>query len=132
MNYLKLFIITLAVLFITDWIWLGLVAKKLYVQSYQYWFNMNNGTLYTNKWAVALVYILFALGIVIFIPPVAQGSILSAAIFGGIFGAIIYGIYDFTCLALFKNWPIAMSLLDWAWGAVLGAWASAIAVYWSR
>ena len=36
-----------------------------------------------------------------------------------VFGLVVYAVYDFTCLALFKDWPIGMTMLDCLWGGVL-------------
>jgi uncharacterized membrane protein len=35
------------------------------------------------------------------------------------FGFFIYASYDLTNLALLKDWPIGMSLIDMTWGTLL-------------
>jgi uncharacterized membrane protein len=45
---------------------------------------------------------------------------------GAMFGFFIYASYDLTNLALLKDWPLDMSIIDMTWGTVLsGVSASA-------
>lgn len=126
---LKLFFIALVAFISTDVIWLRFVAKNLYFQHYGHWLNIANGQLKILWWAAGFVYLLFALGVTVFILPLAHNSPCWAAFYGAVLGAIIYGVYDCTCLAIFKNFPIAMGLLDWLWGIVLYSWSSFLTVY---
>ncbi len=129
---LKLFFIAFFVFIITDTMWLGFVAKNLYFQHYEPWLNLVDGQLKPLWWATLLVYLLFALSVIVFILPLADHSPYQAAFYGAMLGAIIYGVYDFTCLAIFKHFPIGMGLLDWGWGIFLCAWSSFLTVYLSR
>lgn len=126
---LKLFLIAFIVFIITDMIWLGFVAKNLYFQHYGPWLNLVDGQLKPLWWATLMVYLLFALSLTVFIIPLAHNSPYWAALYGVVLGAVVYGVYDFTCLAIFKNFPIGMGLLDWLWGTVLYAWSSFVTCY---
>ncbi len=126
---LKLFLIAFLVFIITDSIWLSFIAKNLYFQNYGPWLNLVNGQLKPLWWAAIMVYLLFALSVIVFIIPLAHNSPFWAAVYGAILGAVIYGVYDFTCLAIFKDFPIGMGLLDWLWGIVLCSWGSFLTVY---
>lgn len=126
---IKLFFIALFIFIITDTIWLGFIAKNLYFEQYAQWLRFEGGQLKPIWWTTLIVYLLLALSIVVFIIPLAQNSLLYAAIYGAILGAIIYGVYDFTCLAIFKDFPIAMGFIDWAWGATLCSWSSLATKY---
>lgn len=126
---LKTFIIALFVFFITDMIWLGWLAKGYYIEQYRPWLRFSNGELQPIWWAAFMVYLLFALGTVVFIVPLASGSLLNAAIYGTVLGGVIYGVYSFTCLALFNNWPLGMAFFDWVWGMVLCTWGGFITVW---
>lgn len=127
----KLFFIAFFVFLFTDMIWLGFVAKSFYFQHYEPWLRLSDGKLMPMWWAALMVYLLFALSMIIFIIPLSQGSLLNAAFYGAILGAVIYGVYDFTCLAIFKNFPIMMGLIDWLWGTFLYSWSAVITVYFS-
>lgn len=129
---LKLFLITCLVFISTDSIWLGYLAKSLYFESYAPWLRLVDGQLEPLWWAVLMVYLLLSLSVVVFVLPLAQNVLYKAAFFGAILGAVVYGIYDFTCLAIFKDFPMGMGLFDWLWGTVLCAWVSFVTVYLAR
>lgn len=126
---LKLFLIAFMVFIITDMIWLGFIARNLYFQYYEPWLNLEAGQLRPIWWAALMVYLLFALSVIVFIMPLAHNSPYWAALYGAILGAVIYGVYDFTCLAIFKGFPIGMGLLDWLWGTLLCSWSSFFTIY---
>ncbi|KTD82193.1 DUF2177 family protein [Legionella waltersii] len=126
---LKLFLIAFVVFIITDMIWLGFIAKNLYFQHYGPWLNLVDGQLKPLWWATLLVYLLFALSVIVFVIPLAHHSLYWAAFYGAALGGVIYGVYDFTCLAIFKDFPIGMGLLDWFWGIFLCSWSSLLTVY---
>lgn len=128
-HHLKLFAVALIVFLITDMLWLGLIMKSYYLEQYQDWLRLSRGELQPIWWATVLVYLFFALGMMVFILPLAKGSLLYAALYGACLGAIIFGVYDFTCLALFKNWPVGMAFIDLAWGMVLWAWCSVVVTW---
>lgn len=129
---LKLLFIAFLAFIATDIIWLGFIAKDLYVQYYKPWLRLEDGQLKPLWWATLMVYFLFALSIVVFIVPLAENSVYWAAYYGAIMGAVIYGVYDFTCLAIFKDFPVGVGLVDWFWGMFLCSWASFLTVYLSR
>ena len=64
-------------------------------------------------------------------PPAGWGE---ALLRGAVLGLAAYGAYDLTALSVVRNWPLKLSLIDLAWGAVLSAAAAAAAyaVTWSR
>jgi len=39
----------------------------------------------------------------------------------GILGMLVYGIFDFTNLAIFNKWSLFMSIIDIIWGGILFA-----------
>jgi uncharacterized membrane protein len=129
---LKLFLIAFFVFLITDMVWLGLIAKPFYFESYKPWLRLVAGELKPLWWATLLVYLFLALGVIVFVLPLAHHSIYWAAFYGAILGAVLYGVYDFTCLAIFKNFPIGMGIIDWFWGITLCSWSSFLTLYFGR
>jgi uncharacterized membrane protein len=116
-----LYLITLAVFFLIDMVWLGVVAKNFY--------RKHLGTMLSPKvnWAAALLfYLVFIVGLLIFVirPALAQGEPLKALLLGGLFGLISYATYDLSNLATLKNWPIIVTVVDLVWGATLGGLVS--------
>lgn len=47
---------------------------------------------------------------------------------GAFFGAVTYGTYSFTNLSLLQDWTWSLALADTAWGAVLTAVSTYVAI----
>ena len=121
--FIKLYAIALPVFFAIDMLWLGLIAKDYYKS--QIGFLMRPDINWT---AAILFYLLFIVGLVIFViaPAVQNMSWTHALLFGAFFGFITYATYDLTNLATLKDWPLAVTLVDLTWGTVLGALVSVV------
>src|SRR3990167_1429083 len=120
------------VFFILDMTWIGYIAKGMYFTSYANWLRLDNGGLVPVWWAIVIIYALFAFATLTFVVPLSQGSLLPAFFYGAALGFVIYGVYDFTCVAIFKDWPVMMAFVDWLWGTILCAFSATITVYFSR
>lgn len=123
---LKLYAIALPVFFAIDMIWLGLVAKNFY--------RTQIGSLMKTdiNWAAAMIfYLIFIAGLVAFViaPAVAKNSWSQALLLGAFFGLVCYATYDLTNLAIAKDWPLLVTIIDLAWGAVLAASVSIITYF---
>ena len=116
--FVKLYFIALPIFFAMDMIWLGVAAKNFY--SRQIGFLMKSNV---NWLAAVLFYLLFIAGLVVFViaPAVEKGSWVRALRLGALFGLITYATYDLTNLATLKDWPLALTVVDLTWGAVLAA-----------
>lgn len=124
--FIKLFTIALPVFFAIDMVWLGLVAKDFY--------RGQIGTLMKSdvNWTAAIIfYLIFIAGLVVFVisPAVEKGSWTHALLFGALFGLVCYATYDLTNLAVAKDWPLLVTIVDLAWGAVLAASVSTITYF---
>ncbi len=116
-----LYLITLAVFFVIDMVWLGVVAKGFY--------RKHLGTMLSPKvnWAAALLfYLLFIVGLVVFVirPALASGEPIKALLLGAFFGLISYATYDLSNLATLKDWPVIVTVVDLVWGTTLGGLVS--------
>ena len=121
--FIKLYAIALPVFMVIDMIWLTLVAKGFY--------SKQIGSLLKPdvNWAAAvLFYLLFIVGLVVFVitPAIDKRSWLHALTFGALFGLVCYATYDLTNLAIAKDWPLLVTIVDLIWGAVLAASVSTI------
>jgi len=113
---------TAGVMLVLDALWLGLVATG--------WYRQGIGHLMADEprlGVAALFYLLYAVGVVVFVvapqgPPRSWGTTLGLA---ALFGLIAYATYDLTNLATLRDWPLGLSLLDMAWGAVVTTAAAA-------
>lgn len=124
--FFKLFFIALPIFFAIDMTWLGVISKNFYRQQM--------GALMTEQvnWIAAIsFYVLFLCGLVIFVimPAVEQKSWTSAVTMGALFGLVTYATYDLTNLAVLKNWPLPITIVDMLWGAVLAASVSTITYF---
>lgn len=116
--FIKLYAIALPVFFAFDMLWLGVVAKNFY--------RGQIGTLMKSdvNWTAAIIfYLIFIAGLVVFVisPAVEKGSWTYALLFGALFGLVCYATYDLTNLAVAKDWPLLVTIVDMVWGAVLAA-----------
>lgn len=116
--FIKLFAIAFPVFLAIDMVWLGLVAKNFYRQQI--------GALLKPdvNWIAAIAfYLLFIAGLVFFViaPAVEKKQWLHALLTGAFFGLVTYATYDLTNLAVAKDWPLLVTIVDLAWGMTLGA-----------
>ncbi len=121
--FIKLFAIALPVFFAIDMLWLGIIAKNFY--------RAQIGTLMKSdvNWTAAIIfYLIFIAGLVVFVisPAMEKRSWTHAILFGALFGFVCYATYDLTNLAVAKDWPLLVTVVDLAWGAVLAASVSAV------
>ena len=121
-KYLYAYFATAAVMIVIDLIWLGLIAKPLYVQGMGHLMAEE-----PNLVAGALFYLMFPIGLVVFAiaPYEAKAGLRDALLAGGMFGFFAYATYDLTNLATLKNWPLGVALMDMAWGTLVSAGAAA-------
>jgi uncharacterized membrane protein len=69
--------------------------------------------------AAVAFYLLFAAGLMAFVVlPRAPGAWQMAAAWGALFGFMTYMTYDLTNLATLRDWPLALSFIDTAWGCL--------------
>ncbi|WP_422486856.1 DUF2177 family protein [Gudongella sp. DL1XJH-153] len=118
-RYLVILIVSLLV----DSFWHIFIAPKL--------FREQIGHLMANKtkiYAGVFFYLINAAAILAFVinPSVEKQNIIHALGYGGFLGFAMYATYNFTNLALLKNWPIKLTLLDLAWGTFSTATTSII------
>jgi uncharacterized membrane protein len=113
---------TFIVLLVIDMLWLGVVAKNMYQQA------MGDLMSPEPRLAFAAVfYLLYPVGLLVFaiLPGADAQSVTRAAVLGGLFGLFCYGTYDLTNLAVIRNWPLALSFIDIAWGTLVSGVAAA-------
>ena len=117
------FLVTLIAI---DLIWLLGIAKNLY--------RDQMGDLMANEpklIAGLAFYLLYALGVCIFVivPALSKQSWIYALQYGALFGLFCYMTYDLTNLAVIRNFPTQLALIDISWGSFVTAVCSGIA-YW--
>lgn len=104
------------ILFVLDFIWLGVVAKDFYSN------QLGNLMVDQVKFGIASAfYLTYTVGIVILAvkPALDANNILIAVGYAALFGFLAYGTYNFTNMSTLKDWPMMMSLVDIVWGTTL-------------
>ncbi len=97
--------------------WIRFVVKPMYEKYF-------SNTLSTPNIGPALAfYVIFLTGLVYFVilPAVEKQKVSAALIPGAIYGLVTYATYDLTSMAVFKDWPLAVTLADIGWGIFLAA-----------
>lgn len=124
--FVKLFSIALPVFFAIDMFWLGVVAKNFYREQIGNLMKPN-----VNWTAAIFFYLIFVACLVVFVisPAVQKGSWTHALFFGALFGFVCYATYDLTNLAVAKDWPLLVTIVDLAWGAVLASSVSIVTYF---
>lgn len=128
---IKPYLTVLAVTLVFDALWLGLVAKQFYAKYLGYLMAPS-----VQWWAAALFYALFAVGVTYFVVMPLSGipavSALKVFAVGALFGLVAYATYDLTSQALIREWPLIVTVVDLAWGAVLTGAVSTVAWWFVR
>lgn len=126
MEIAKQFALTFISFLFIDFIWLTKVAPKLYKEQI--------GHLMADKpnlGAAGLFYLLYIIGLVVFVvqPAVAKQSVAFAATRGALFGLVAYATFDLTSMAVLKDWPLKITVIDLAWGTILTATVCTLATF---
>ncbi|MGJ7575525.1 DUF2177 family protein [Variovorax sp. RB2P76] len=121
-KHLVAWAVTFVVLLVIDMIWLGVVAKGMYQEAMGDLMSPNPRLAFA-----AVFYLIYPIGLLIFaiVPGLAAQGVMRAALMGGLFGLFCYATYDLTNLAVIRNWPLALSFIDIAWGTLVSGVAAA-------
>lgn len=114
--FLKMFLTACVALVGLDAIWLAKIAPSLYKNNIGHLMAKN-----PNMAAAGLFYFIYIIGLVVFViyPAYENKSIAEAVVKGALFGLVSYATFDLTAQAVFKNWPIKITIIDLTWGTVL-------------
>jgi uncharacterized membrane protein len=117
----KLYLSMAAVFFAIDLVWLGLVAASFYQDHLGHLLSPQ------VRWGPALLfYSIFIAGILVFavLPGLEAGSLPRTLALGAFLGCFAYATFDLTCLALFRDFPVRVVVVDMIWGTCLSALVS--------
>jgi uncharacterized membrane protein len=122
MVYGATYITTLILFLFVDMIWLGTMTERFYRPI------LGDILVDDVRMAPAIAfYFLYPVGLMIFavLPALKSGNLINALLLGVLFGLFTYGTYDLTNQATVRNWTTGLTLVDMAWGGVLGGLTSA-------
>ena len=120
--YFKAYLGTLAAFVALDAVWLGLITPDYYDRQIGHLMAES-----PNWLAAAGFYLLYLAGIVYLAvsPSLREGSVSKAALRGAVLGAVAYGTYAMTALAVLRDWPLGMTFVDIGWGGLITGCAAA-------
>jgi uncharacterized membrane protein len=112
-HYLLLYVATLLVMVLLDMSWIGGLARDFYKN------RISN--LEFHAVPAVLFYLIYAVGVVIFVNSGVNVTWQSTLIYGALFGFFAYATYDLTNLATLRGWSVELVIVDIAWGAFVTA-----------
>jgi uncharacterized membrane protein len=117
-RYVVLYLATLIVLIPIDFLFLGLVAKGFFT-------SQVGDMLGEIRLAPAILfYLLYVIGILVFVSGQAGATFQSTLLYGGLFGFFCYATFELTSLSLLKHWTWPVVMVDVSWGAFVTAVSS--------
>lgn len=106
-----------------DAVWLGVVSGGLYDERLGHLLAES-----PNVAAAAAFYVVYVLGLVHFVirPGLERASRGRALLDAAAFGLVTYATFDLTSMAVFRDVPLVVVLVDIAWGAVICTTTAAV------
>lgn len=130
MLHLKRNIIAVTLLLVFDFIWIGLNYSRYNTLVS----NVQGSKMNTKIVSAILAYTLMVIGLIYIVFPLvdrdeSKNKLLKALKYGGLFGLIVYGIYNFTNYAIFDNYSLSIGITDTLWGTFVYFIVTYIALY---
>lgn len=121
-RYLTAYATCIGVMLVLDGLWIGVLARP--------WYQQGIGHLMAEQFnglAASAFYLVYGLGLMYFVvsPAGASTTWRRTLVSGALFGFCAYATYDLTNLATLRDWSVAVSLMDMAWGGVASLCAGA-------
>jgi uncharacterized membrane protein len=114
-RYAILYLATFIVLIPVDFLFLGTIAKSFFTAQV-------GDMLGEIKLAPAILfYLLYVVGVLIFVSAPATATWQSTLLYGALFGFFCYATFELTSLSLLKHWTWPVAVVDIAWGSFVTA-----------
>lgn len=118
MHNIYVYLFSLAVFLLIDLTWLGVISKNYYRKHLGKWMAEK------PNWPAAIIFYMFyilVLFMLVIHPAIVNKTGLHDWWKGTLYGLGAYATYDLTNLAVFKNWPLGLTIVDLIWGGVLSS-----------
>jgi uncharacterized membrane protein len=127
-KFIKLFLIVSVLVLAIDGMWIAAVMKDQYSAMIP---RIQKQPMVVRMLPTILSYLTIILSVVLFSLPNIDKSnrLVTSMMYGGVLGALMYGMFSFTNHALITNWSPVVVALDTVWGFVLYTLVSYIASY---
>lgn len=130
--YFVVWVVTFAFTSLIEAIWHLGFFKKAYTEGIKPLARMSGDKIALNPFAGALAQVLVVTSIVFLVLFKGKSVNLGeAATIGAVAGILAITVYGVTNYALFKDWNLPLTVLEFIWGPILGG-LSGIFVYWMK
>jgi uncharacterized membrane protein len=130
LKFAKVALVSIVAFIVLDFLWLGFIAKNMYLEKLGYLAVIENGSIKFNMPVGVATQIIIALALAVFVSlGIMTGNGLASSIALGAFaGFAMYVTYDLTSLSFIKDFPVSVAIFDIIWGTVQGT-LSGVYVY---
>jgi uncharacterized membrane protein len=119
-RYVVLYLATLVVIVPIDFLFLGLFARGFFTS------QVGDMLGEVRLPPAILFYLLYVVGILVFVSGPATATCSSTLLYGALFGLFCYATFELTSLSLLKHWTWPVVAVDVGWGAFVTAVASTL------
>jgi uncharacterized membrane protein len=119
-RYVVLYLATLVVIVPIDFLFLGLFAKGFFTS------QVGDMLGEVRLPPAILFYLLYVVGILVFVSGPATATRPSTLLYGALFGLFCYATFELTSLSLLKHWTWPVVMVDVGWGAFVTAVSSTL------
>jgi uncharacterized membrane protein len=114
-RYIVLYLATLIVMVPIDLVFLGLVAKGFFTS------EVGDMLGEIRPLPAVLFYLLYVVGILVFVSGGREATLQSALLYGALFGLFCYATFELTSLSILKHWTWRVAAVDVGWGSLMTA-----------
>ena len=114
-RYIVLCLATLIVMVPIDLVFLGLVAKGFFTS------EVGDMLGEIRPLPAVLFYLLYVVGILVFVSGGREATFQSALLYGALFGLFCYATFELTSLSILKHWTWRVAAVDVGWGSLMTA-----------
>jgi uncharacterized membrane protein len=118
-RYAILYLATLIVIVPIDFLFLGIIAKGFFTA------EVGDMLGEVRPLPAILFYLLYVVGILIFVSGQVSATWQSALSYGALFGFFCYATFELTSLSLLKHWTWPVVAVDVCWGSLVTAVSAA-------
>jgi uncharacterized membrane protein len=119
-RYAVLYLATLMVIVLIDFLFLGTVARGLFTA------EVGDMLGEVRPAPAILFYLLYVAGILVFVSGQATATWPSTLVYGALFGLFCYATFELTALSLLRHWTWTVVAVDVSWGVLVTAASSAL------
>ncbi|MES3004544.1 MAG: DUF2177 family protein [Patescibacteria group bacterium] len=125
--YIAVFIVAIVFLAIADMVWLFVVSSRFVKKTGE---GEEGQASLSQIISGISVYMLITIGVMVFVlPKLLDGEYILSLFYGGLFGFLIYGIYEGTNYFVIDRYSRFLATLDIAWGAISIAMVTFVSKY---